>query len=381
MKTCFISGSYPPLPCGIGDYTHRLATTLVQQGTDVEVLTSPGGVREQDSPVRVRPVVHSWTAPTLGLILAQLRAIRPEVVNIQYPTPRYGRHPFINLLPFFIRAILQLPVVTTIHEFTTFRRLGRARVGLSVLSSSRVIVTERQNLSEIGCALPLSRGKLHHVPLGANIEPSLAADFDRLSQRTGYGATESDLVIVYFGFISPSKGVETLLHAFRRLLAEHPECPARLLLVAGREPVEPAYAPLHRQVEALLAEPPLCEHVFWTDYCSIEEVSAYLASADLAVLPFNDGVSLRRGSLLAVLAHGLPVISTPATNYKNELDEENGIFLAPNDEQALSMAMVTLAKDVNRRAKLALQAKKFATTFSWPTIAAQTQHIYQLVSR
>ncbi len=43
------------------------------------------------------------------------------------------------------------------------------------------------------------------------------------------------------------------------------------------------------------------------------EVSANLLAADCAVLPYREGASLRHGSLMAALAHGLPIVSTTLT--------------------------------------------------------------------
>ena len=39
-------------------------------------------------------------------------------------------------------------------------------------------------------------------------------------------------------------------------------------------------------------------------------MTANLLAADCAVLPYREGASLRHGSLMAALAHGLPIVST-----------------------------------------------------------------------
>ena len=57
-----------------------------------------------------------------------------------------------------------------------------------------------------------------------------------------------------------------------------------------------------RRTEALVDELDLSERVHWTDFVPQSEVSANLMAADLCVLPYRDGISFRRGSLLACLA-------------------------------------------------------------------------------
>ena len=49
----------------------------------------------------------------------------------------------------------------------------------------------------------------------------------------------------------------------------------------------------------------------------MEEVSVYLSKARCAYLPFPDGASLRRGSLLACLEHGVKVLSNRGASSHN----------------------------------------------------------------
>ncbi len=38
MKVALITGSLPPDPCGVGDYTYKLYKALSDKGIDVEIL-------------------------------------------------------------------------------------------------------------------------------------------------------------------------------------------------------------------------------------------------------------------------------------------------------------------------------------------------------
>ena len=382
MRVCFVSGSYPPIRCGIGDFAQRLAAALTQQGIAVSVLTSKDGVMSgRDGAVMRMPVVSDWNMGALPTILSELCALAPDLVNIQYPTQRYGRQPLVNLLPWFIRARLHIPTVTTVHEFSTFRRLGKWRIGLSVLSSDHVIVPDQVNLEQMTQMFPGARSKFTRVPIGANIEPRWPNDLDRCRVRASFDATDADVVIAYFGFISPSKGIETLLRAFQQ--ASQVETNLRLLLIASREPADPNYTAYHRRVTEMIEELRMGDRIFWTGYGAPAQVSAYLASADFAALPFTDGVSRRRTSLLTALAHGLPVISTaPPALTPEDLNEEAGLELVPiHNASALANTMVNLAQDRIRRELLAARARQFAGTFSWANIAAQTLAVYQRVLR
>lgn len=379
MQVWFVSGTAPPIHCGIGDYTHKLALALAEQGAVISVLTSRAGIAaSNERKVAVLPLVSQWNTAARAEILAQLQLARPQVVNVQYPTQLYGRDLTINLLPAFIRRQTRIPVITTIHEFSTFRWLGKLRIGLSGVTSNRVIVTDQTNLCQIESMFPFLKTKLDHVPIGANIEPQLA-QFNRAQQRAHYGAAESDIVLAYFGFISPSKGLETLLPAFALAQRAHPAL--RLLLVADRHAADPIYADYHRKIENMIDQLASRERVYWTGYVSPAQVSAFLASADLAVLPFTDGASLRRTTMISCLMHGLPTLTTSGEGTTRDgLGEETGIRLVPPaNVPALANAIETLASAPAERQRLSARARTFANRFTWSSVAQQTLTIYEQV--
>jgi glycosyltransferase involved in cell wall biosynthesis len=145
-----------------------------------------------------------------------------------------------------------------------------------------------------------------------------------------------------------------------------------------------AAAALRRAVEERRLEPA----VHWTGYVTPEEVSAALLSADLAALPFLDGASLRRGSLLAVLAHGLPVITTTpqpvppgATPWPTLRDGANALLVPPGDAEALAAAMARLMRDPALCARLGAAGRALADEFDWDRIAARHLALFDRITR
>jgi glycosyltransferase involved in cell wall biosynthesis len=194
-------------------------------------------------------------------------------------------------------------------------------------------------------------------------------------------------LVAYFGLISRNKGLHVLLNALARLPASF-----RLLIVGGQatQPQDRAYAAeVQHQIEAL----GLRERVSITGHCAADEVSAHLLAADLAALPFADGASFRRGSLLAALAHGVPVVTTQNAERKtkNEVqsdthrspfiahrlqDDENVLLIPPEDSVELAAAIERLASDMALRARIGAGGRALAAQFSWETIAARHAALY-----
>ncbi len=90
-----------------------------------------------------------------------------------------------------------------------------------------------------------------------------------------------------------------------------------------------------------------------------ERLSRDLQSCDLLVQPYTDGVSTRRGTLMAALAHGLPVVTTtgPLSEpfWKNS---ESVVATSPDDRASISRIILELARQPERRMRLGLSARQ-----------------------
>src|SRR5512136_2710302 len=103
MKVLFITGEFPPMQGGVGDYTREIGLALGELGCQVTVVSST-----QTGPVpglTVHPVVESWGWGVWGALLDLIRRERPDVVHIQYQAAAYGLHPAINLFPRRLRRL------------------------------------------------------------------------------------------------------------------------------------------------------------------------------------------------------------------------------------------------------------------------------------
>jgi glycosyltransferase involved in cell wall biosynthesis len=176
-------------------------------------------------------------------------------------------------------------------------------------------------------------------------------------------------VWAYFGFLNESKGGETLIRALARS-----QPPAHLLMIGGRvgssDPTNQAYAD---HAQATIVELGLGERVRWTGYVPNEQVSAALLSADAVLLPYRDGISFRRGSLHAALAHGCPIVSTyPVVPLPELVDGENVLLVPPDDPVALCQAAQRLHDDPELKERIGHGAAALSRQFAWAHIAQRT---------
>ena len=106
--------------------------------------------------------------------------------------------------------------------------------------------------------------------------------------------------VVYFGQIRPNKGLEQFLELANRSIAS--KRPFKFKIMGS---VPGAHQGYMRSLRSACSPA-----VDWALDLSFADVAETLAASFAAYLPFPDGASERRGSLLAALANGLPVLST-----------------------------------------------------------------------
>ncbi|HEX6288566.1 MAG TPA: glycosyltransferase family 4 protein [Herpetosiphonaceae bacterium] len=386
----FITGEYPPAVGGVGDYTRQLGRALIDRGQRVSVLTSaPANEQDDRSEPAVIPLGTTWSWPMWRQALRVIRLLTPDVVHIQYQTGAYAMHPAINLLPWRIRRLPQRPrIAVTAHDLRLPYLLPKA-------APLRAWVTAR--LFDDADALILSNAEDQRrargqsppdrelfsprsavgvpttvIPIGTNITPQPHHGYDRERWRGRLGLAPDTVLLAYFGLLNRSKGVLDLLAA----LAELPPR-FRLLIIGGAAPLpeDQRYA---AEVQATIVERGLSERVQITGPCTEAEVSGHLLAADMTVLPFLDGASYRRGSLLAALAHGTPTITTaPPTPLDPPLEDgAHALVLPKADAVLLRAAIERLAADRALQARMATGARVVAAAFGWPGIAERHEALY-----
>jgi glycosyltransferase involved in cell wall biosynthesis len=384
VRVLLLTGEYPPRPGGVGDYADRLASALRTLGHYVEVLTSTVPGLPPSSPPDADRRIADWGLAVWRQIETAADAIRADFLHIQYQPGAFQLKGAVNLLPLWLRLRRpNLRTVTTFHDLRVpylFPRAGPLRslaVHTLLRASHGAIFVDSADIAGVPPS-PTRRW----IPIGSNVPNAPPADFDRATARRALGAQPDTLLIGYFGFLSAGKGADTLLRALRRLLDSGR--PARLALIGA---TAGASNPTDRADEsaalglarALDLEP----HIAATGYLDPPAVSAHLLACDALALPYRDGASFRRGTLLAAMQHARPIVTTPPTPPARGIPpltlEPDRHFLAapPDDPAALAAALTHLADDPALAGRLGEAARELADRCSWVYIAAETSKLYR----
>ncbi|MBI5806598.1 glycosyltransferase family 4 protein [candidate division TA06 bacterium] len=380
IKLLMISGSFPPIKDGVGDYCSCLCREMAVQGKlDIDIVTSSQAVDPSIPGLTVHPVVNSWSWSGLSRTLMAFHQVKPDIVHIQYPSITYKRHLMPNLLPLFLRLAGAERIIITLHGFGLYTWLGKLRLSLPSAFSHGIITVSQH--------IKLSAGQFWRGPLGflkARLEETVFTGSSieacpvvtagrKVELKNKWGVKPHHLAVSYFGFINDGKGFDDLLRALRICLDQ--DLPCHLVCLSDFIPDEDSY---HLKIKQLFDSLGLGGQVTFTGYLCPQEVAEALASCDYSVLPFNYGASTKRSSLLAALACGCPVITTNDDSLPPFFENGRNIVLVPpRDPLRLAEAMMHLGKDKTLLQGIGAGVKTLAGYFSWDKIADKHYKIYQ----
>ena len=119
MKVGLVTGEFPPMQGGVGDYTSQLANALAALGAEVHVITRRACAGFQTSAFRMHAVVGRWSFATLFQIRALAASLGLDAVNVQYQAAAYDLSAPIHFLPRLIAlgsAVRRPRTVVTFHD-------------------------------------------------------------------------------------------------------------------------------------------------------------------------------------------------------------------------------------------------------------------------
>ena len=373
MKICMIFPTYPPnyQVDGIGDYTEILVQKLRDKGHDVYIIAS--GRYAGNDPKVIKVGGGSWGLKELMKVFRRVREEEFEVVHMQYTPLTYGLGIMFKLLPLLIRLSAQdIHFVVTFHTLVIDKWMSKLNALLLVMFSHRVISTHEELTELFNKWLFPFRKKLVQIPIGSNIHP-VEVDAEKIRDEINrrYGISNNTTLLINFGFPHPWKGLETLCEALKRLSKTGNY---RLILLGGITDRDMDY---RYKLRGFIRKLGIEKEVIWIDGLDEDDVSGILQASDMAVLPYVDGISIRRGTLMAAMAHGIPVISTfPRVKCPYFKNGENVILVKSGDKVALAEAIERLSRNRQLRDKLSTNISALAIGFDWDRITDNMIKVY-----
>lgn len=352
-----MSPLFPPGHGGLPDHTERLAFELAKH-TQVSVLTSLD--RQRRGPFTVRDTVGRWNDAESLTAQVLAAASGDAAILWQYVPHMYGRGGVNFAVPRTMQALRargrrQLVIA---HEIAA--PFGwRPHHAWYALAHRLMWRGVKRHVDALGISteawLPAGGdAKCFLAPSPSNVPVLTLPDDHRVAWRGGKRLPGAGPVFAYFGTVGAAKQFDWVLRAWR---AARRAATETSLVVIGAGP-EPAMDTAERA------------HYRALGYLAADEVSRALQAVDVLVLPFVDGASERRGSLMAGLAHGCCVLSTTGHSTGPTLRRARFLRATPaGDPAAFEAAAAALASDPAQRLELGVAARAaYAERYDWPVL-------------
>jgi len=384
----FVSGEFPPTIGGVGDHAYLLREHLEQAGVSTHLITRAKSLHEHSDSDNVLRIAKSWGYREVYKVAAIAKKTNATIVHIHYQSGAFGLHPAINFLPRMLRMTNRdLRVVTTFHDLSVpyiFPKAGRLReLSLSrmLADSHGIIYVSPEDAYRAGGHLCMSidmpdrgpGGFSALIPVGPTIQNS-ACLRDKKSIKKRFGLSERSFVVGYVGFQQRNKGIDV----FNRALQLVRDLPGENVVMLIGASAPQSMSSNVDDYQSVLAPPNWS--IVETGQTSHNNMSLALSACDVCVLPFSKGLSLRRGSFMNAISHGLPVITTlPASDLPNVIDGVNVVFVPLDRAEPIARSISELHGDANKRVNIGAQALQLSKTYSWKNNAKRTLQLYKKI--
>lgn len=328
-KILFITGSYPPDVCGVGDYSERLFSAL-KKGNDFFQLFYK----------------KKWNVGNLFSYLKEIKSKKADLLHFQYPTEGYGYSFLPLLLMFFLPNNKK---IITIHELSNRTFKAKIFTMLLLFFSDKIIVTNETEYAYLKKKPILNRKKIFVINIGSNIPKS--KNFEKKT-------SERKIDLAYFGHIRPIKGLESFIDVANQL------CANKKCAIIGQNLVR-----YQSYLEELQNESKCIEYLL---NGSVEGTADNLSDCKIVYLPFPDGVSSRRGSLMAAALNGCIIVTTYSHDKEINNFFDKHCYLVHNEDEAEKI-IVQLLDENNSVYK---NVTELMNLFSWEEISRKHFNVY-----
>ena len=333
-------------------YVFGLATELTSKGVSLDLIASD----ELDSPEfrgipRLRFLkLRGDQNPHVSLFKKMSRILSYYFKLIRYTAtakPKIFHILWNNKFLYFDRTLLTSyykllgkKVALTVHNVNTEKRdnkdsaFNRLTLRIQYRLADHLFVHTAKMKEELMDEFGVQAERTSVIPLGINnFAPQTNLTPDEAKRRLGIRQDEK--AVLFFGRITPYKGLEILVEAFQKGLP--PEGNYRLM-IAGR-PEEATEASYWFPIREALREGVQKGRVLLrAEHIPDEETELYFKAADVLVLPYRD--IYQSGILFLGYSFGLPALAANVGSMSDEMVEgRTGFLFRPEDSTDLSRAI------------------------------------------
>ncbi|MGH7112130.1 MAG: glycosyltransferase family 4 protein, partial [Stellaceae bacterium] len=261
---------------------------------------------------------------------------------------------------------LRMPVVTTLHTVLSQPTPAQRGVLERVIdASSRIIVMAEKGRELLRTVYRLPPEKIEVIPHGT---PECAfAEPDQAKAALGFGGRS---VILTFGLLSPSKGIEVMIDAMPEILRSRPDAVYVVLGATHPNLVRDQGEVYRNGLTARVRKLGIADHVVFLDqFVDQATLLRFISMCDVYVTPYLNEAQMTSGTLAYSFGLGKAVVSTPYWHARELLADGRGTLVPFGDAAAAGREIAALLTDDVRRSAIRKRAYAGSRSMTWPRIA------------
>lgn len=359
-------GNSLPRRCGIATFTTDLQQAIAAAGVKTSIIAMTDHACTYDYPPVVRSQIAEADIADYIRAAEDLNASGRGVVSLQHEFGIYGGIAGSHILALLSR--LTMPVVTTLHTVLAAPSADQRRVlGQICKYSSKLIVMAEKGRDLLRDEYQVPVEKIEIIPHGIPDVPFVEPDAAKA--RRGFAGRT---VILTFGLLSPSKGIEVMIDAMPEILKCRPDA---VYLVLGathpnlmRDHGEAYRDSLAARVKKLGIE----DHVvFLNQFVDKASLLDYISMCDVYVTPYLNEAQMTSGTLAYSFGLGRAVVSTPYWHARELLADGRGVLVPFGDAQSTGREIAALLADDTRLQALRARAYDLSRAMTWERTAGR----------
>jgi len=361
MKKIALIGSYFPRKCGIATFTYDLYNSIKQENDCMVIAMNDG--EKYDYPPEVKLEIKQQSLEDYVTTAKFLNRSGVEVVCIQHEFGIFGGKNGNYILELIKR--LKMPAVTTLHTILDTPDSDQKHVLRKLaIYSSRVIVMSRMGKRMLHDIYGIDSEKIKII--GHGIPDPNQFIYKNYKEELGI---EGKKVLMTFGLLSKSKGIETTLRALPQIVQQHKDTVYIVLGASHPHVVKHEGENYREYLLNLTRELGLTSHVIFIDkFVSQEELFGFLQMSDIYIIPYLSEKQITSGTLAYAMATDNAIVSTPFWHAQEALSERKGVFFDFHDSNALARIITKLLDNKPLLQRYQEKAAEYARQFDWKVV-------------
>ncbi|MBK9291392.1 MAG: glycosyltransferase family 4 protein [Bacteroidetes bacterium] len=362
-----VLGNYPPRQCGIATFTYNLVESLRtaaaqhRRKLDIGVIAMNDKGSTYPYPEVVARTIRDDNASAYVEAAEYINHSGADLLLVQHEYGIFGGESGVFLLNLLRRV--RIPIVSTFHTVLEKPSFHQREVLSRIAAYSQyVVIMNSLAVDFLKQVFGVPAEKIVHIPHGV---PDFEAHLDKLGRRPALW--EGRKVMLTFGLIGRSKGIETVIRAMPEIVARHPDM--RYVVLGKTHPhvLRLAGEEYRNMLQDLVMKLNLSDHVFFDNrYVDELELMSLLYHADLYVTPYLNRAQITSGTLSYAVSGGCAVFSTPYWHAEELLHQGLGILFDFQRSDLLAKKVNTLLDHPDQLAALQKKAFDYGTTITWP---------------